>query len=419
MGLGMAAAAKLNSNSKVHAFNLKLQKKSHIESIFTDLMGIYSTEKKGMVSQGIYMKLDQAQLKNAEDGTVTMLMPLTGAGTFTGVLIGNEETLVEKTGKVYCEGYRHAVSTEKYGKDFLVNDAYKVYPMVEDLLSDWAKEELDLEHHQAVTETYGETLYHNDSASVCTVNWNRNVFVAGLPASTASPVYSFDSATYTSRIVQKLIDAGNGSLTPTANQILNTETLGQLKLFCIARRIKQLSLPGVSGGKGWILVVSEEAAVYMSDPSWSTKNLGALWKATAAINNDKVLQFRGVLGVYDKFLIVEDCRMNTFIPSGSGEPYSASAGYMWHGDTDRRSRDVANVRDCAYVLGEAALWLNEPEKIHYITQTDDYEKLNGVGVAGVRGIGSMNFNAETPVATTTEQFSSVLVLLGRPSPISA
>lgn len=416
MGLGMNAPSALNTNARKQYWDTKLRKKSGWESIFTDYMGEYSTEKKGMVTPGIYMKVDQAELKNAVTGTVTMLMPLTGTGTFTGYLISNEETLEEKTGTVHRENYRHAVATEKYGTGYLETDAYKLYPMVMDLLSDWAKEEEDLEVHQAITETYGETLYHNESASVCDVNWNRNIFVAGLDIYNASPAYSLDSATYTSAIVAKMLASGTGgaTLVPNANQTLNTQTLTRLKQFCIARKIEQLPLPGLPGGKGWILVVSEEMAGYMSDPNWTNYSLGALWKNTTNMNQE-LLKYRGVLGSYDKFLIVEDVRMNTITPSGSSAPYSLAAGYVWHGSTDSRNRDNSLTRDCAYVLGKGALWKNEPEKIHFVNQLDDYGRLNGIGVAGVRGVGAMNFNAATPVATTTEQFSSVLVILGRPS----
>lgn len=406
-GVGVDTPNALPSNSKKRGWDTRLQAKSRWKSIFSDMMGEYSTETKKLPN-AVMMDIPSTN-KSDTDVTITVLLPLAGTGTFTGVLVGNEEQIRTLTGKVYREECRHAVTTSQYGSDYLETEAYKLYSKVDDLLGDWNKDELDLECHQALQETYGETLYHNSTAAICVPNFNRNTMVLGFDkVSDAAVTYSSNPATYTTNIVAKMVAAGSGSLTPTSNQILDKKQLGLAKQFCLRRHIQQLDIPGLPGGKGWIVLISEVIAELMRNSQWTSNNLGSLWKDTVSMN-EKLLKYDGVIGYYEKFLFIEDLRAATFLPGGSGEPYSAVTGYVWHGDNDQRNLDEDNVREAIPILGKAALWRNTPEPIHFINQMDDYGKVKGVGTACVRGIGSLVYDQETPGVGTSEQYSSAIM----------
>lgn len=412
-GIGVGDAQRLNANARKRGWDLKLQQKSRWKSIFTELTGEYSTETK-QLPNAVMVEIP-GTAKNDTDYTYSISLPLRATGTFTGVLIGNEEDIDIKTGKAYREECRHAVKTKKYGSEFLETDAYKLYSKVDQLLGDWNKDELDLECHQALQETYGETLYHNTTAAICIPNFNRNVMVAGFKkVSDASVTYSSNPATYTTNIINKMIASGGGSLDPLPAQILDRVQLGIAKQFCIRRHIQQLDIPGLPGGKGWIVLISDVMAEYMKNEKWSSNNLGDLWKNTTSMN-EKLLKYTGVIGSYDKFLFIEDLRAATFLPAGSSAPYSATTGYVWHGDSDQRHLDEPWVREAVPILGKGALWSWTPEPIHFVNQLDDYGKLEGVGTAVVRGVGSMNFDDETPGVGTCEQYSSAIIYCAHPT----
>jgi len=107
---------------------------------------------------------------------------------------------------------------------------------------------------------------------------------------------------------------------------------------------------------------------------------------------DRVQNWHGIIGKFQgsggfDIYVVNDYRCPTLIPSGTAEPYGLSAGYMWPGSTDRRNRDNPNVRDACYLLGNGAFFHWDPEPVHNVTQPDDYDRIEGHGIAGVDGWG--------------------------------
>jgi len=413
MGVGVTAPAALPAQSQKLGFDSELRMKSLLRSIYTDLKGLYNAETKKM-SAGIYMQIDNAALSNTHTATITMALHLRQTGTFgNSIAIGSEELITTKAATIYRNNCRKVVSNPMYGVRKLDQDYLNLRKANIDNLATWNQDQEDLEIHQGLLETYGETLLYGDTAATCTQNWNANIFVAGLGLNGGHPVYSSNSATYTSRIAASILSSGNGSFTPIAAQTLNQPNLSNISNMALAKRITPLPIPGAPNGRGYILTISELQATYLGDPVWSARNLGSLWKDFTCLN-EKVQGWTGAIGMYKDLLICVDARAATILPGGSGEPYSLTAGYMWHGDTDLRNRDEANVRDVAMLHGMGAIWKWYPEKIHFIEQLDDYGAIKGIGTACVRGIGSLAYDQQTPGVGTHEQFSSMAVICSLP-----
>lgn len=414
MAIGVNAPAALSAQSQKLGFDSELRMKSLLESIYTDLKGLYNTEKKS-IPNAIYMEIQEAALSDTHTATITMLLKLSQTGVYgNAVAIGQEELPTTKAGTIYRNNCRKVVAQPGYGARELDARHLKLYKEHVNNLGDWNKEEEDLEIHQGLLETFGETLRHGDTAAVCVPNWNANMFIAGLDMFDANqPVYSSNPATYSNNIVAGILASGGGSLAAIPNQTLNQPVLSNLSNFTLARRITPIRIPGLPGGKGYVMTISEIQAMYLGDPVWSARNLGSLY---IQLNNlpEKVQNWTGVLGAYKDLLIVQDVRQSTVLPAGSSAPYSLTAGYMWHGDTDLRNRNNPFIRDVVMVHGAGAVWKWYPQKIHFIDQKDDYGAIEGVGTACVRGIGSLVLDQQTPIAGSHEQFSSVCCLCSMP-----
>jgi hypothetical protein len=412
-GVGVTAPTALPAQSQKLGFDSELRMKSLLEDIYTDLKGLYNTETKKM-SNGIYMEINDAALSNSHTATITMKLHLTGTGVFgNAVAIGHEELPVTKAGTIYRNNCRKVIANPEYGVRQLDEEYLKLRQAHVDDLGAWNKEEEGLEIRQALVEQFGETLRHGDTQAQCIPNFNANIFVAGLTLRDCVPTFSSNPATYTSNIVQKILQSGGGHLDPITAQTLNQPNLSNLSNLAMAKRIGTLKIPGLPGGKGYILTISELQATYLGDPVWSARNLGSLYIAFNRLN-EKVQNWTGVVGAYKDMIIVVDPRMPTILPTGSSAPYSATAGYMYWGDTDGRNRSHEHVRDCCILHGQGAVWKWYPQKIHFIEQMDDYDAIKGIGTACVRGIGSMMYDQQTPGTGTMEQFSSILGLCSLP-----
>jgi hypothetical protein len=306
---------------------------------------------------------------------------------------------------IYRNNLRKVVATPGYGKRKLDQDAYGLFEQHVDDLAEFAKEHEGLEIRQAETEKFGETLRHGDTQAVCVPHWNRNIFVSGNPLRTCRPAYSTNLATYTQNLVAAVLAAGGGAITPTVGQTLNQPNLSNASNFALQQRIARLNIPGLPGGKGFILKASELQFTYLGDPAWSQRNLGSLYIQRTQLP-EKVMNWPGVMGAYKDFLLVCDPRQPTITVGGSSAPYTLSAGYMWPGDVDLRGRDDANVLDTFNILGMGAVWSWYPEKLHHIQQVDDYGAIVGHGTALVRGVGEGVYTDEN--GANEEQFTSVL-----------
>ena len=412
-GVGVNAPPIMPAQSQKVGYDSELRMKSLLQSIYTDLKGHYNTETKKM-SNGIYIQIGNDVISDSTRAVITMKLHLRGAGVMgNAIAIGQEEAPVTKAATIYRNNCRKVVSKPGYGVRELDANYLDLYKQHVDDLGPWNKDQEDLEIHQALVEQFGETLRWGDTAAACVPNWNANIFVAGIPLAGAHPVYSTNPAVYTQRIANAVLASGGGSFAPIVNQTLNMPNLSNLSNFAIARRIARLNIPGLPGNKGYILSISELDAVYLGDPVWSARNLGSQYIQLNRLN-ERVQNWTGVLGAYKDMLIVQDMRLATILFAGTNTPYSMTAGYMWHGDTDQRNRDNPWTRNCCMLHGQAPLYKWYPQKIRFINQMDDYGAINGVGTQCVRGIGHMMYDQQVPVAGSHEQFGSVMCLTSMP-----
>jgi hypothetical protein len=414
MGVGVVVPAALDANSMRVGYDKMLRKRSLPEDIYTALSGLTkpSTDSRSIPS-AIYMTIQGEALNGSNSAVVTMKKPLSTAGVFgNAVAIGNEEQPTTKSFRVYRNNCRKVISTPGYGVRKLDAEYLRLYPEHINDLSTWNKEQEGLEIRSAFLQQWGYSLTFGDTAALCAQNWNPNIFVCGLPIRSCSPVYSSNVATYTTNIVNTITAAGGGSILPTVNQTLNQPNLSNLSNFALERRITPLSIPGLPGGKGYVLTISERQAAFISDPSWSQRNLGSL------IRRDQLpaptANWPGVIGSYKDLLLVMDVRQPTLNPTGSSAPFGLSAGYDWPGDIDQRYRDDRDVCDTAFLHGANSIFKWEPEKLHHITQEDDYAKVVGHGTARVWGHRIPIYDQQVPNMGSYEYFGGVCVICRLP-----
>jgi hypothetical protein len=414
----------LAAQSRKVGMDTELRIKSSLQSIYTELRGHYNTEKK-KIPNAIYMTISEKALSESWRAVITMLYKLRDAGVFgDDQAVGREEQTETKACEIYRNNCRKVVSVPKYGTDELDAKYLGLFEQHVDNLAEWNKDQEDLEIHQALLETYGETLRHGETQSVCLPNWNPNVFVAGMDAFGTLPAYSPNSATYTTNIRNAITALGGAGNVPG----LTADVLSNISNYALRKRIERLDIPDVPGGKGYIVTISEIQAMYLGDPAWAARNLGNLYLARASLP-EKVMNWPGVIGMYKDLLLVVDVRAATVDTAGAG----LTAGYVYPGDNDQRIRTKSQALDVVTVHGKGAVWKWEPEKLHSISQRDDYDKIEGVGTACVRGIGIPIFRNDlrnpgtagpgapiTPPApgnpgmagTAMEQFTSAIVLCG-------
>jgi hypothetical protein len=411
--IGVLTPQQIASNSKIVGYDKQLQMKSLLEDFYTQLEGLYDSVKKTIPKDAMKLKISDAALSDSTEAVITLKLPLNEVGVYgNDAAVGSEERPRTRALTIYRNNLRKPVTTPQYGVRKLDAQGYNLYEQHVDDLAPWNKEHHGLEIRQAVLERFGETLVYGDTASSCTRNWNMNIFVGGLPLREARPTYSSTTATYTTNIVGKINDSGGGAIkVPHVGQTLNGPNLDNLSNFALDRRISPLSIPGLPGGRGYVLTISERQATYLGSPAWSERNMGSYHIQMTGLN-EKVMNWPGVIGTYKNFLIVEDVRQPTLDITGTSQPHGLSGGYVWMGDDDQRNREQDTVCDTVFIHGRGSFIEWYPEKIHYAYQLDDYEAIKGVCTALVRGIQTPLYTDEN--GNNPEQYGSAVGLFRLP-----
>jgi hypothetical protein len=415
MGVGVLSPTALPTNSQIRGFDKKLRMKSLLEDIYEDLKGMYSNETKE-IPNAIRMEVSEKEKAQSNNVTITMVMRLKGMGVYDpNPAIGQEERPETRTFTIYRNIVRKVVTTPGYGPDDLDARPYGLYENFVGQLAIWNKEHKGLSLRQAILEQYGESLVHGRTLGVSQRNWSPNLLVCGLDRTQMQVAYNTNRATFSTNIINRILTSGGGSLNQLVSQTLNMPNLSNAQNLAIENRITKLKLPGLPGGMGWILTISELQAVYLGDPAFSTRNMGHFYVEKAALP-ETVQNWRGVLGKYKSFLIVEDVRQPTLKISGTSAPYGLTAGYVYPGDdNDDRDRNEVYTRDTAFIEGKAAVvdWTAMP--LRHIRQSDDYGMIQGHGTAVVEGCAMPIYDQQNPEVGTHEQYSSMVLVCGLPS----
>jgi hypothetical protein len=378
--------------------------------IYTMKEGEYNRKNEKWPEDAIIMSVKD---QTASRGVITLQEGLRLPGVYGQTqALGTEEDVRTRDLSVYQANYRKVINKPNYGIRKLESDDYKLYEKSESNVTEWSKEQKGFELRHAFVETFGMNMTDpaSDSSADCVENWHPNIFVpTALPQQ--QPVYDANRATYTNNLVASLIATGGlGQLT---QRTLTATVLEDLSNWLLnPKRIQRLKIPQLPTGSGFVVTVSELMAAMLSNPIFTTNNLGSMWLARNRIP-DSIQSWPGIIGTYNDMVIICDPRQPTIWGSGSSQPYSAVAGYMVWDSRDLRNRDQVGVKDTAFVHGAGSLIMVEGEKVHWITDDYDYAFHGGLGIAGVRGYQLPNYTDRTTGDVLNQ--TGALVILDLPN----
>jgi len=409
LGLNQLEAAAL-----ITGFDKQLRRRALLKDIYVNLQGLYSRTEQ-QIPNAIYMKFDEKALAGSNSARVSMKLPLVGAPQLGNTrLIGTEEAPVTKSATVYRNDYKKAVRVHNYGVRKLDQESYGLYKMHINDLGTWAQQYKGLDIRTCALQTVGMTLWFGDTQTMAIPFWHPHIYVPGA-TDTNQPAFDMNLTTYTNNIVASILSAGGGALTPTNAQTFIFRTMNKLVLRALEEKIMPLEL---GGSDAFLFVISPHQASLFGDPTFNVaSSAAALWYQQNRVN-EKAQNWNGILGMYkssagaDVYVVV-DPKCPTLLPSGTAAPFSLTAGYVWPGDVDLRNRTNPNVRDACMFYGKGAFMEWEPEKLHFIKQDDEYARIMGHGVAGVRGYQQVHFDQASPTNTTKEYYGSILAPMAR------
>ena len=415
--LGQAA---LPAQSQIAGFSKILQFRTRLKDIYVQLDGLYNRVE-SEIPNAIYINVNEMATKGTNSVTITMKLPLTG-GVVRGNnrLGGTEEQPNTKAVTLYRNNYKKAVSIETYNTRHLDQVDYGLYKQHIKDLTPWAQQNHGLDIRMAFLRRYSYNLLAGDTVGLCIPEWNPHIYVQGA-SDAQQPVFDMNDAINTNNIVNAILNAGGGSLTPTIGQAISFRALNKIAQKALREKLMPLM---VGGRETYILMLSPLQAMILTDPTWvnATGGLtsgGGVWLEAAAMSKETqnwynaIGTFRSAIGV--DIVCITDVKCPTLIPTGTAEPFSLSDNYVWPGDVDLRNLDNPNTRDACFLLAKGALAAWEPEPIHFVKQDDDYFRIMGHGVAGVRGIQIPIFDQQSPISTSREYYGGMVCIFARPA----
>jgi len=410
--MAILGLAQLSAASLIQGFDRRLRRRAVLADPYVNKKGLFVNNQKG-IPNGMYMEVADVALTGANTATVTMKLPLTGLPVVGNTrLTGTEEAPSTKAGVLYRNNYGKTVRTEKYGVRYVDQEAYGLYKEHVNDLGDWAAQYEGLEIRMALCEVFSYNLQFGDTAATCVPSLNSNIFVAGR---TIAQQAAWDPSltTYTNAVANNMLQAGGGSMTPTNAQAASFRLFQNLAMFAQRRLMWPMD---IGGKQAFCFVVSPLFAQMYADPTWQGSG-GAQWIQFTQLQKE-VQNWYGIHGTYHSSIgvdihIVVDPKHPTVLPSGTAAPFSLTFGYVWPGDVDLRNLDNPNTRDVNILLGRGAVMKWDAQKLHFVQQDDDYFRIMGNGIHGVRGIQQLRFN--NIAGTALEYYGSSLVLTARPT----
>lgn len=412
--MAILALNALPAQSQIAGYDKRLRRRAQLRDIYVNRKGLFSgASNEASIPNAAYFDVADVALTGTVSATITMKLPLVGLPVTGNTRFDNtEEAPLTKSATIYRNNYGKTVRVETYGTRALEQEPYGLYKEHINDLGDWAAQYEGMEIRMALCQVFSWNLRFGDTAATCGANINPNVMLPNLSLAN-QPAFSTNLATYTNNIVTGII--ASGGLAPTNAQAASFRLFNNIALYALQRMIMPLSI----GGKdAFIFVVSPLFASIYADPTWAGSG-GAQFIQFTNLNKE-VQNWYGVHGVFHSSIgvdiyIVVDPKHPTVLPSGSAAPYSLNFGYVWPGDVDLRNLANPNTRDVNVFLGKGAVAKWEPEKLHLIKQDDNYFKIMGHGIAGVRGISLPRFDQQAPVPGSLEYYGSMLVITARPA----
>jgi hypothetical protein len=343
------------------------------------LQGVYNRKNKEYPDTAIKVKVKD---DSNSTGVITLKEKLNQPGIGGQIVArGTEEPPRTKDVVIYQANWRKVIPKPGYGLRKLETDKYRLYEQHEKDVTDWEKEDHGYMIREGFLERYGWNLLVGDTAAACPQWWNPNVFIPTLGLYT-QPVFSRNRARHTNNIAQGLMRSGGFG--QFAARTMTAPVCEDLSNWLLASRIKQLRLPGLPTGYGYVVTVSEIQMGLMTNPMYAANNLGSQWVAYARLP-EPIITWPGVIGSYNNLLFCCDDRQPTVLPGGSAVPFTLQAGYMVWDSADLRNRRNPNVKDTFFVFGNGAYVEMEGEPMQWMSDSQDYDFRKGLGGAGVRG----------------------------------
>jgi len=316
--------------------------------------------------------------------------------------LGFEETLREKAMTIYYNEFSHAVSLYNYGIEYNDQAAYGInMGLATRLLGDYMEELFGLYYRQALLQRFSRNL--TQAPHSLAQHWNNRFYIKNVSDS-AQPAFSTTLQTYTNNIATALIAAGTG-----INATLDTRYLTALHHRITMDRIEGLSIGGKSNQ--FILTVpsSQKFHVLSLDRDDS---LADYWTSVNRMSNEDKANFPDLLGRWLNIWLVEDERYPTLTVSGSAAPFTITPNYVQPGNNDGRAF-AAGDRDVGFLMGRAPLVDWYQTKIHHKFDDYNYQKWEGKGAFGERGVQLRIYDDPTPGNATWEQRYCIVCVWAR------
>lgn len=372
-------------------WNSKLQRDSHLDDPYTDIMGVLADERKPLPESAITKIIAP---KGTRQHTMGLLKHLSGFGAEgRDDILGNEEDQAVRQITLYANEVKHAVNTDQYGVDAIDKEAYNILATVQPQLSFWHKERKGKYFREAACELFSSNLEKAPTSQ--TQHINKNVMIAGT-ALASQPAYdTVAGGTFDNNIQTAVTAIG----TTTASQ-MSISLLNDVIEFCVSRQIEPVNM---DGRPKWVLMVSTASAKLLRAPGTSGQ-LGNMYvNADARGGNNKAI--KAVIGDYGPLILIEDPRS----PRATIASNTVTFGYYDVGSTDGRAALGTTVWDANIILGKGALGLLEAEALHFEDEVQAYGQSVGVGAFATYGIQAMEFGLDT--ATAASQHNKNLGIL--------
>jgi len=415
--MAILALTALNARSQIAGYSKDLRRRAVLHDVWTNKKGLYNNDAPGPMPNEVYVEVESSVIQSSNSVTLTMKLPLSGPPVLGNATYFNtEEQPQTKAATMYRNNWGKTVRTEKFGTRFVDQEPYKLYKMHIADLGVWAWQFEGLEIRINLCENWSSNLWVGDTAATCVPNMNPHVHIVGLSIA-QQPAYSLNPGVYMNNVVAGIFTAGGGSLAPTQNETASARLIEQIVMRALRLRLWPLT---IGGRDAFQFVVSDLFAAMYTDPTWGNDSGARRWISINTGLAKEVQNWYGVIGLYRSSIGVDvifcvDQKHPTFLPAGTGAPFSGQFLYIQPGDVDQRQLDNPNTRDVNILVGRGAFGINEPEKLHFIEQDDNYHKIYGDGIAGVRGHQTVRFNNDTPITGAEEYYGSMLVMSARPA----
>lgn len=392
--MSVGVPSNLNANLVREYWDTNLQMESLFRDIFSSLRTTFDRTKGiDIPGNSLTLEINAKASEGYREATVGWLHALDDAPRYGDLQnqIGFEETLREKSQKIYFNEVSHAVAMYNYGIHFHDHVAYQInMDKATKLLGNYFEELFGLHYRQTLLQRRSVNLTFSpvNQAQL----WNPRWFVKN---ATTQPAYNTLLQTHTNNIANALISAGTGQ-----NATLDANYMNALHWYCTTERIEPLD---IGGNKGYILTVPSNQKYHALNLDRSDSMANYFTSVNRFQEKEMSVFPEGAcLGKWLDIYLVEDERAPTITIGGTAAPFTLTPGYVHPGDNDQRDTS-SGARDIGFLLGRAPIIDYYPVKVHHKYDDYNYQKWEGKGGFCMRGGNLRMYDSEVPTNTSWEQ----------------